>query len=73
MAIHDPTADPWRQAWKSGDPCLLLLPGSSKRDKPARLRGWVEETTESPAGVRVLVRLESGLRCWAGVEAVRPR
>ena len=68
-----PGADPWRQVWKPGDPCLLLVPGSTTRDKPAQLRGRVEQTTESPAGVRVLVRLDSGLRCWAGTDAVRPR
>ena len=69
----DPMADSRRQVWKPGDPCTLLVPGSTKRDKPARLRGRVEETRDSPAGVRVLVRLDSGLHCWTGIDAVRPR
>ena len=68
-----PMADPWRRVRKPGDPCILLIPGHMRRDKPARLRGRVEETADSPVGVRVLVRLESGLRCWAGIDAVVPR
>ncbi len=69
----DPIVELWRQVWKPGDPCILLVPGSTKRDKPAQLRGWVEQITDGLAGARVLVRLKSGLRCWAGIEAVRPR
>ena len=72
-ALDDPAPDPWRQVWKPGDPRTLLVPGSTKRDKPAQLRGRVEETRDGLAGTRVLVRLESGLRCWAGIEAVRLR